>query len=71
MRPVSIWNCGRLQLVLIDRDVVTFAQLIATALVLGIDHSAGLLIDHLLAQAVAGSSVNQMEMCLLGLGPSQ
>jgi hypothetical protein len=35
--------------------------------VLGVDHLAGLFVDHLLAQAMTGASVDLMEMGLLGL----
>ena len=49
---VGAFDLDGFQLVVIDRDVVSFAEFVTSALVLGINNAAGLLIDHLLAQAM-------------------
>jgi hypothetical protein len=57
----------RLELVVVDRHVLALADLVAAALVRGIDRVAGLLVHHQLAQAMAGPGVDLVEMRLLGL----
>ena len=64
---VGAFDLDGFQLVLIDRDVVSFAELVAPALVFGINNAAGLLIDHLLAQAMAGAGVDLVKVGFLGL----
>src|SRR3954469_1036900 len=58
-------NC--LQLVRLDLDILAVTELVAAALVLLINDVAGLLVDHLLAQPVAGLAVDLVKAGLLGL----
>jgi len=46
---------------------VSFAEFVAPALVLAINHAAGLLIDHLLAQAMARAGVDLVKVSFFGL----
>jgi len=55
------------EFVLVDLHVTVLAQLVAAALVFRIDHLAGFLVHHLLAQAVPGLGVDLMKVRLLGL----
>jgi hypothetical protein len=57
----------RLQLLRLNLHILALGQFVAASLMLAIHHAAGLLIDHLLAQAVAGLAVYLVETCLFGL----
>ena len=54
-------DLNRLQLRILDNEVVTFGDLVATASVFRCDRRAGLFIDKLLAQAIAGGLVDLPE----------
>jgi len=56
-----------IKLLVVDRDILATAELVATPLVIGIDDLPGLRVNHLLAQAVTGLGVDLMEMRLLRL----
>jgi hypothetical protein len=60
-----------LELVLVDLDIFPLAQLVAAAFVGLVDHLADLLVDHLLAQPIAGALVDLVEMRPLGPGRSR
>src|SRR6476661_3394330 len=64
---VRTFDLDSLQLVFVDFDIPTFANLVAPPLVLSIDDLAGFLIDHLLPQPMAGLGVDLVEVSLLGL----
>jgi hypothetical protein len=55
------------QLIVTDLDVASFADFVAPTLLLGIDNAAGLLIDHLLAQAMPGAGVDLVKAGFVGL----
>ena len=55
------FNLDGLQLLVLDEEELAFADLVAAALVVGIDRVAGLLVDELLAQPVAGPAVDLAE----------
>jgi hypothetical protein len=52
------------QLLLVDLDVFALLQLITAALLFALDHIAGLGVNHLLLQAVAGLLVDHVEVGL-------
>src|SRR5262245_23323441 len=56
-----------LELILFDLDILALAELVAASLVVPVNDLAGLLVDHLLAQAIACAFVDLVEMRLLGL----
>ena len=61
-------DLDRLQLFLFDLDILALLQLIAAALLVAFDDIAGLGIDHLLLQPVAGLLVDHVEAGLLDRG---
>ena len=63
---VGALDLNRLQLRILDNEVVTFGDLVATASVFRCDRRAGLFIDKLLAQAIAGGLVDLPEGDALG-----
>jgi hypothetical protein len=64
---VRALHLDRLHLLRLDLNVLAFGDLVTAALVVLVDGLAGLLVDHLLAQAVAGAAVDLVEVRLLGL----
>ena len=64
---VRTFDLDSLQLVFVDFDIPTLANLVAQPLVLSIDDLAGFLIDHLLPQLMAGLGVDLVEASFLGL----
>ena len=50
----------------LDLDIFAFAELIAAGLLVALDHVAGLGVDHLLLQPVAGLLVDHVEAGLFG-----
>jgi hypothetical protein len=58
---VRTFNLDGLQLLVLDEEELAFADLVAAGLVVGIDRVAGLLVDELLAQPVAGLAVDLAE----------
>ena len=64
---VSALDLDRLQLVFVDFDILPLGQFVTAPLVPGVNHAAGLLVDHLLAEPVSGLRVYLMKMGLLGL----
>ena len=64
---VRALELDRVDLLGLDLDVLALGELVAPSLVVLVDGLAGLLIDHLLAQAVAGLAVDLVEVRLLGL----
>jgi hypothetical protein len=64
---VGAFDLDGFQLIVIDRDIVSFAEFLAPALVLGGNDAAGLLIDHLLAQAMARAGVDLVKVGFFSL----
>src|ERR1700680_2465773 len=58
---VGAFDLDGLQLLVLDEEELAFADLVAAALVVGIDRVAGLLVDELLAQPVSGLAVDLAE----------
>jgi hypothetical protein len=56
------------QLLVLDQDVFALADLVALGLVLGLDRLAGLLVDELAADPVAGVAIESAEGDALGRG---
>jgi hypothetical protein len=67
VNSMRAFDLDGLEFVLVDLHVMALAQFVAAALVFRIDHLAGFLVHHLLAQAVPGFCVDLMKMRLLGL----
>jgi hypothetical protein len=63
---VGALDLDRVQLGIIDDEVLTLGDLITAAFIFGGDRFAGLLIDELLAQAIAGGLVDLPECDALG-----
>ena len=59
-------DLDRLQLLRLDLDIFALPQLIAAALLVALDDVAGLGVDHLLLQPVAGLLVDHVEAGLFG-----
>jgi hypothetical protein len=64
---MSALDLDGFELFLVDFDEPAFADLVAPPFVFPVDDLAGLLIDHLLPQPVAGSLVDLVEVGFLGL----
>src|SRR5205085_11609495 len=64
---VGALDLDRFELVLLDLDIAALAQFITASLLVALDDTAGVLVDHLLPQPVARLLVDLMEMRLLGL----
>ena len=59
---VGALDLDRIELLRLDLDVLAAGELIAAALVVLVDDTACFLVDHLLAQAVAGLAVDLVEI---------
>ena len=68
---VRALDLDRIELLRLDFHVLAAGQLIAAALVVLVDDTACFLVDHLLAQAIAGLAVDLVETGLLGLARSR
>jgi hypothetical protein len=58
---VGALDLDRVELLVLDDQVLALGDLVAAALVLGGDRLAGFLVDELLAQAIAGRLVDLAE----------
>src|SRR5262249_42311449 len=65
---VGTLDPNRAQFLLVHEHITALGELIAPALVLGIDHLVGLYVHHLLAQPMPGARVDLVEVRLLRLG---
>src|SRR5215216_6941174 len=63
---VGALNLDRFQLGIIDNEELALGDLVAAAFIFGGDRGAGLFIDQLLAQAIAGGLVDLSECDALG-----
>ena len=58
MRAAGALDLGRVKLRILDEEVLALGDLVVAAFVLGGNRLAGLFIDELLAQAIAGGLVD-------------
>jgi hypothetical protein len=65
---VRAFNLDRLQFICLDLDIASLAEFVTPAFLVAFDDPPGVLIDHLLPQAVARLLVDLMKVGLLGLG---
>src|SRR5213078_1073669 len=63
---VGAFDLDRFELGILDDEVLAFGDLVAAAFVFGGDRLAGLFIDELLSQAIAGGLVDLPERDALG-----